>query len=333
MDNRTKTLFKFEIKKVIWIFIIAAVIVYITAITSYNSNVLKDYSDLINNSNTLCYVSLRGLYPSFSEINLLWLFALVFFQFSSETNLWHSLPYSQRELNYTKLAVGTLFITLIFLYYTIAELSIYNNYKFIYDELLLLTDDSFALPNGADLFMYTLLVYIIYLFIYYMLVFLQYKSNHRAIGLKFGAAALLIPIMISNQIDMYAHPTLYRYLLIYLDNLNNLLMTNIYSSTYFHISIGNTTYFQPPTYIFYILLTAIFFVLASKGRPYEDTGILSSKAYARIFIGLITVFFGLFGIELIYVNSLLPRALVFAVFGGTAFGITKILLKKQGVKL
>lgn len=333
MDNRIKTLLKSEIKKVMWLFVLAVAAVYIVSVTGYNMNVLYDYSDLINNSNTLSYISIRGLYPDFSEINLLWLFALVFFQFSSKTNLWYSLPYSKKELHNAKISVGTLFITLVFLYYAAASLSIYNDYKFVYDEILLITDGSFALPDGMDLFLHIVLVYIIYMFNYYILVFLQYKSNHRVTGLVFGGIILLIPAMISNHINMYSHPTLYRYLLIYFSDNMDLLMTQIYGSNYFHITIGNATYFQLPTYIFYSVLAVIFFALASRGNCAEDTGILYNKVYARIFIALITLFFGLFGLELIYIEQIMAKVITFIVFGCTAFVITRVLLKKQGVKL
>ncbi len=333
MDNRIKTLFKSEIKKVIWLFVLTIAAVYIVSVTGYNKDILNDYSTLINNNNTISYIELRGFYPNFSEINLLWLFALVFFQFSSETNLWCSLPYSKKELHYTKIFVGTLFITLVFLYFSASSLSIFNDYRFVYDEILSITDGSLTLPKGFDLFLHIVLVYIIYLFSYYLLIFLQYKTNSKTIGLIFGGLILFTPALISNHINMYAHPTLYRYLLIYFSDNMHSLMTNVYSNEYFHISMGNPTYFELPTYIFYTVLAAIFFVVASRGNSAEDTGILCNKVYGKIFVLLITVFFGLLGLQMIYLESFIAKIITFIVFGGTAFAVTLIILKKQGVKL
>lgn len=332
MDSRIKTLFSSEAKKLIWLFILSIAMVYITSVISYNSGVMGDYNDLINNHNTLSDLSLYGFYPTFDMSNMLWLFLLVFFQFSTNTNLWHSLPYSKKELHYSKIITGTLFITLIFLYYSAMVLSIYNDNKFIYDEISMMTDGSLLFPTGRHIFMHIVLVYLIYLFEYYLLVFLQYISNDRTIGIIFGIAVLTIPTIISDYfIDMGKHPSIYRYLLIYTNDYSHFNLSYIYNSEYFNIHMGNVAYFQTPTYIYYIVLLAAVLFISSKINNSEENGILYKRIYAYGFILSVALTLSYILTNIIFYSEM--QTFMFFVFTIIFVVVTAIWLKKKGVRL
>lgn len=337
MNTKYKALYKYELKKLLW-FYFALFIFLILYGTMHQNAVSYEIGQII--SDTTSYdINFRLLEPGFYFFYSAIVFILVYLQFNDGFNkLWHSLPFTNKDVITVKLITGVLTILVFTLAVGIIMLCQFYSSADIYrDALLTLNIDPSAIaPGFIILTIFT--IFLVYVFIYFFTVLIQYFVGSCISGVCLSVLLLHLPVLTFvafNFVEIRAAKIMFAVFPHYFCIDNNIFYNNIGLQNWY-IYTGIFDKFSIGAVIYYFILSAIVLLILSKvsvsPKWTEQSSPFTKKWTEIIFKLAFTADFFLAGLAIMDSNNnVAAKLLVSIVFGIIGFIISYVIVKRQGV--
>lgn len=289
--NKYVTLFKHEFKSIKLLIFIFATFMYFSGIETYNGNIKEMILNYLSFSwfETL---EIPIMNPCISFICFIFPIFLAEIQFDSKNNkILFELPFTKDELFVLKAFIGTAFITLIFILYTLAEVVIFNKNKLIIQRILSICGkqipDFFTTGN---LILGIVYIWFIFILIYTITTFFMLCIKNRKLSVICFFGTVFLPysvVYIFNRISLY----LFGKISVnanFLNSLNPINIINANFTVYSYYSYYAYMY-NIKKYIIYLSFLFVFFVTLSyklykKAEQAENAYLFTFKWAEYIFI-------------------------------------------------
>lgn len=340
MNSKYKALFKYEFKKLIWLFF-AMVLFFILYSKLHSRSVVTEINYLITDTNNLS-LDFKIFEPEFVFFYAAIVFILVYIQFNDGFNkLWHSLPFTNKEVLSIKLITGTFTIFSFVAAACIIMLRDYYTYAEIYKDALTVLNINPALINPLFIFKVMLSVFVVYLFMYFFTVLIQYIVGNCLSGICLSILLIHIPVLVLAGLNIFIKvpsSAVFTILPHYICSDVNLYDVNFFTNDAFEwVNAGIFSKYSIYAVIYYTILSilSLFILIRVAVLPkwIEQSSPFSKNWIKYIFIAAFVIDFAMLSINMMY-NIAAPAkiitAVVFAVIG---YIIAEFIIKRQGVNI
>lgn len=338
MSTRYKTLYKYELKKLIWIYL-ALFIFFILYGTNYY--MLSYESGFIITETTNYNINFEILDPYFDSLYSVVIFILVYIQFKNNfKDTLNTFSFNDKDFITVKLITGVFTIFLFALISGIIVLFRFNTYADIYRDVLLTLNIDPAIINPGFIILTVFTIFAVYVFMYFFTILVRYFTGSSVWGICLSLLLLHLPILIISAFDLsriipqkiicclYPH-----YFCRGCDFFDN----NYYDNISIHLNTGIFNKFNISSVIFYIILSAIILIILCKlflSQKYiESNKPFASKGASLIFKLAFTADFFFAGLSLMFTENNIPASILigifFSIFG---FALSHTIVKKQEVR-
>lgn len=336
MNTKYKALYKYELKKLSW-FYFALFIFLILYGTMHQNTVSYEICDILANP-TNFDINFRLLEPGFYFLYSAIVFILVYLQFNDGFNkLWHSLPFTNRDVIAVKLVTGVLTIFIFTLAVGIIMLYQFKSSADIYRDTLLTLNIDPSVISPTFILLIMAAIFIVYVFMYLFTVLIQYFIGNCLSGICLSVLLLHLPVLaftafnfteITDKIMFAIFPHYFC--------IDNNIYSNYIEYQNIYIYTGIFDKFSIGAVIYYFILSAIVLLILSKvsvSPKWTEQNSPFTKRWTEIIFKLaFTADFFLAGLAIMYSNNnVVAKLLVSIVFGIIGFIISYVIVKRQGV--
>ena len=337
MNTKYKALYKYELKKLLWFYF--ALFIFLILYGTMHKNAVSYEIGGILSLRDIYSINYRLLEPGFYFFYSAIVFILIYLQFNDGFNkLWHSLPFTNKDVIAVKLITGVLTILVFTLAVGIIMLCQFYSSADIYkDTLLTLNIDPSAIaPGFIILTMFT--IFLVYVFIYFFTVLIQYFVGSCISGVCLSVLLLHLPVLTFaafNFVEIRAAKIMFAVFPHYFCIDNNFFY-NYIEFQGGHIYTGLFDKFGIGAVIYYFILSAIALLILSKvsvSPKWTEQSSPFTKRWTEIIFKLAFLAdFFLAGLTVMFSGSnTAAKLLVSIVFGAIGFIISYVIVKRQGV--
>lgn len=337
MNTKYKALYKYELKKLLWFYF--ALFIFLILYGTMHQNAVSYEIGGILSLRDIYSINYRLLEPGFYFFYSAIVFILVYLQFNDGFNkLWHSLPFTNKDVIAVKLVTGVLTILVFTLAVGIIMLCQFYSSADIYkDTLLTLNIDPSAIAPGFIL-LTMLTIFLVYVFIYFFTVLIQYFVGSCISGVCLSVLLLHMPILaISafNFSEIIPAKIMFAVFPHYFCIDNNFFYNYIeFQDGYIYTGLFDK--FSIGAVIYYFILSAIALLILSKvsvsPKWTEQSSPFTKRWTELIFKLAFTADFFLAGLAIMDSNNnVVAKLLVSIVFGIIGSIISYVIVKRQGV--
>lgn len=341
MNNKYKALFKYEFKKLIGFYF--ALILFFILYMTMRSNFIETEVHKLLSSSDYFNIYFRILQPNLFFMYGIFVLVLVYIQFNDGFNkLWHSLPFTNKDVIMVKLITGVFTILAFVTVVGIGMFVEYFKYAIIYKDTLQVLNIDPSIINTGFIIITLLSVFAVYMFIYFFTVLVQYYIGNCISGICLAVLLLHLPILVISGFDIFYHiPEQLTFIINphYFSSDNNRCdYSGLGASDNLNIFINTGLFnqYSLPAIIYYVILSGIFIVLvlkvATSPKWIEQNSPFSKRLSPIIFKLAFTIDFVMIGIAMVY-DSILSKAILGIVLGIIGYVVSRIIIKRQGVSL
>lgn len=341
MDYKYKALFKYEFKKIVWLFGAMFLFMLLYAV-SHNNMVSSEINSILSYDDSLS-IDFLIFEPCFLFFYTAFIYVLVYLQFNDGFNkLWHSLPFTNKDVICIKLLTGIFAILIFFLCIFIIMTMTYLNYAEVYKDVLTALNIN---PNIISIFYIlktVITIFSVYIFIYFFTVFIQYIVGNCLSGIVLSLLLSYAPILLLtgfNALHILSDNVIKLIFLVfphYYDVTNDLFYSSYNQIENLQIYVANNIVSRfPAAGIFYYIILALIslflvFKVAASSKWIEHSNPFSKKWIVNIFKLAFVIDFAMIGAALSY-DNIFERILLSLVLALIGYVIAVIIIKRQGV--
>lgn len=344
MNSKYKALFKYEFKKLIWLFF-AMLLFFIVYSKLHSRNISAEINRIITNTNNF-HFDFKIFEPEFLFFYTAVVFILVYIQFNDGFNkLWHSLPFTNKEVLFIKLITGTLTILFFVAAVGIIMFRDYYAYASIYKDTLTVLNIDPAIINPFFILRVILSIFAVYLFIYFFTVFIQYIVGNCLSGICLSILLIHMPILILTGFNLFFEiPTNYAFTVLphYICSDVSLNDINFFADTPninkdIWVYIGIFSKYSIGAVIYYTILAVISLFslvrIAVQPKWIEQNSPFSKKWIKHIFIAAFIIDFAMLSTNMMYNTAIAAKIITAIVFALIGLIIAGFIIKRQGVNI